>query len=437
MATRLVKRGNKYSVRVVVPLKYRPIIGKTAIWRTTGTGCKDEAEKRAHGLKAAINHEIDLQVKAAAEARKHTPASREWLLAISADLQSQVASGELNTDTAGEIFSLHLDQHLEALGVSPEDATPEQVRYARSATRAVTSPEYKPLSQAIEEHLEAKAGRIIASTLKRKRGVLEAFDEWAGSPDVASVGRRMAGQYLTEVIMPAELATKTKEWHVSTLATAWRYFERQGLTEVNPWAGFSEDLKDSSRGSATNKKRRIWTPEEIAKLGAIDHADDMYGISLLHLFGVLRTDEAASLRVRDINLEDNFMVVGEAKNQPSIRAIPIHSRILPLVRNLVAGKDPDQYLFDCTSGGRDVPKSANISKRMGRYIRANISEDPKLVWYGLRATAITALERAGVEPLMIQRLAGHSTGKITFDVYSHGPHIEQMREAIEKLDFKV
>lgn len=83
------------------------------------------------------------------------------------------------------------------------------------------------------------------------------------------------------------------------------------------------------------------------------------------------------------------------------------------------------------------PKSANISKRMGRHIRANISTDKNLVWYGLRHSAITALERAAVEPLMIQRLAGHSTGKITFDVYSHGPHIEQMREAIEKLDFGV
>lgn len=452
MATKLVKRGDRYSVRIVVPVKYRAIIGKSQIWKTTGTGCLTEAERRSHALKAAILRDIDEQVLQAAEAAKHTSMPPAELLQIATDLQSQIASGEISNgideygeivhaeDTVAEIFSGVLDDWLKSKGYTPGgQIDADDLRIARRATRVATTPDYEPLSVAIETYLTSKVGRINASTIDRKRSILMAFDTWAGSPAVSDVDRRMAGDYLAEVLQPAKLARKTKEWHAGTLSTAWAYFLRRGFTEVNPWAGFTEDLKESTRGSIENgnSKRRVWTPEEITKLADINHDDDMYGISMLCLYHALRTDEAASLRVKDINLTDKFLVITSGKNQASVRDCPIHSRVLPLVSKLVEGKAPDDYLFDCKPGGRDRKKSHNVSKRMGRWIREHVSTDKNLVWYGLRATAITELERAGVDPLMIQRIAGHSTGKITFDVYSAGPVLEAMREAIEHLEFKV
>ena len=56
------------------------------------------------------------------------------------------------------------------------------------------------------------------------------------------------------------------------------------------------------------------------------------------------------------------------------------------------------------------------------------------VWGGAQSLA---LEHAGVEPLLIQRIAGHVPSQITFNTYSGGASLEAMRAAIDRLPFTV
>jgi integrase len=62
--------------------------------------------------------------------------------------------------------------------------------------------------------------------------------------------------------------------------------------------------------------------------------------------------------------------------------------------------------------------------------------DKTLVYYGLRHTFVTALERAGVDRTLRERIAGHAPQDINSAVYSAGADVAQMRKAVEGIDFK-
>ena len=50
----LIKRTSKYSVRYVIPTKFRAVLGKSQVWKTTNTGCLSEAKRREPRILADI-----------------------------------------------------------------------------------------------------------------------------------------------------------------------------------------------------------------------------------------------------------------------------------------------------------------------------------------------------------------------------------------------
>lgn len=48
----------------------------------------------------------------------------------------------------------------------------------------------------------------------------------------------------------------------------------------------------------------------------------------------------------------------------------------------------------------------------------------------------TALERAGIDRTLRERICGHTPEDINSGTYSAGAHVEQMRKALHKIDFK-
>jgi integrase len=62
--------------------------------------------------------------------------------------------------------------------------------------------------------------------------------------------------------------------------------------------------------------------------------------------------------------------------------------------------------------------------------------DKAFVYYGLRHTFITALERAGIDRTLRERICGQTPQDINSAVYSAGASVEQVHKAVEKVDFK-
>ena len=89
------------------------------------------------------------------------------------------------------------------------------------------------------------------------------------------------------------------------------------------------------------------------------------------------------------------------------------------------------------------PRNDGEDERRGSGSTANVRNVDELfgedrekrvfVFYGLKHTFITALERAGIDRTLRERICGHTPDDINSAVYSAGAGIEQMRKAVQKV----
>ena len=428
--SKLVQRGSNYFVRYFVPSEFQELIGKKEVWRTTGTSVLRDAQSRQHEIIVGIQRELQ-QMGRDFEA---DPRSPKWVKSGAADLLSQVESGKLDTDTAKELFHTLLEEHLEAREAPDEDAVRQLKGYARS----ITDPSRLTLADAIERHLSEKLGRgVRKSTVSRERTLFESFAEWANNPDIADINRRQVGEWVSTVLVPTDLAVKTKGWRIAALSTLFHWAIRKGLYDhANPFTGMAADIKESTRGTV-REKRRPWTSEEVLKLNDISPDDALYAVTRLMLYAGLRLEEACALKTEDVNIDEGWLRITAGKNDNAVRTLPLHDNLIPLLSRLKS-QAVDQWLIrGLKPSGKDGRRSHNLSKRAGRWVRKFVSKDAGVVTYTLRHTCLTALEHAGVPSLLIQRVAGHVPSEITFSTYSAGTSLAAMKAAINTLPFTV
>src|SRR5690606_8721783 len=189
-------------------------------------------------------------------------------------------------------------------------------------------------------YAEVRTGKVNASTLHRIETVLTDFTVWSGYAEIAAVTKRLAGQYIAEVIVPAKTSYKTKAWQVSALRRAWRYFLSREWAEVQPWDGHLENYRESSRGDVSMETaRRPYTEGELALIREKLAPDDpLYQTFVLCLHSAARVEEIASLAVGDVDLEAGTMKVRKGKNRNSLRTLIVHPTCKPILETLIAGK---------------------------------------------------------------------------------------------------
>jgi integrase len=258
-----------------------------------------------------------------------------------------------------------------------------------------------------------------------------------GNVPVTRITRKIASSFVLEKVMPLDRTTKTKREHITALSVLFNWLSTTGVLDANPFRGLGKLVEQTKRGTVDKTKRRPWTDKELAKLQKLPEDDAFRGVGLLSLWAGLRTDEAASLKIADVDLKARTVRVTEGKTASAIRIVPLHRAILPAVRKLVKAAETGKraFLFDLQPSTRDNKRAPSL--RAYRRMEELFGEhDNSLVFYGLRHTFITALERAGVDRTLRERISGHAPKDLNSAVYSEGATVEQMRKAVEKVDFK-
>lgn len=138
---------------------------------------------------------------------------------------------------------------------------------------------------------------------------------------------------------------------------------------------------------------------------------------LILIYSGWRASEYAELRTENIDLENMTMKGGSKTQAGKDRVVPIHSRILPLIKKKYNADN--EYL---RSDGYDklYRDFMSVMQFFG------MSHTP----HEARHTFITVLDNAGANKTSIQRLVGHASRDVTSKVYTH-KDIEQLRKAIE------
>jgi integrase len=140
-----------------------------------------------------------------------------------------------------------------------------------------------------------------------------------------------------------------------------------------------------------------------------------------------RISELLSLTRFNVDLDREIITGGIKSEAGKNRIVPIHYKIMPIVKKHLARDG--QRLF-CRDNGE--PLKDDKYRRKIYYPALESLGIPKKAPHCCRHTFATLMARASVDPLLTQRIIGHSNYAFTADVYSH-PRIEDLKNAINKI----
>lgn len=284
---------------------------------------------------------------------------------------------------------------------------------------------------AVERHIIPVLGSVKLSKLSATR--IEAF-----LAEKAANGR-LDG---TGGLGPASVRRLQVTLHKSLDAAA-----RKGLLQSNP-----VDLADTVKVPSKDVTEAVWSPENVTGFLQATKADRLHPIWYLVAWTGLRRSELCGLQWPDVDLEAAVLSVRRARVEVDGKVItkgPKSSasrRILDLDEHTVAVMKQwkiAQLEERLESGTAWAPGDWVFTNKVGEPLRPDWltrsflravrgAELPDTDIKGLRHAHATALLKSGTHPKVVQERLGHSSIKVTMDIYSAVlPGIQ--REAVERL----
>lgn len=162
----------------------------------------------------------------------------------------------------------------------------------------------------------------------------------------------------------------------------------------------------------THLERQLYTPEEVNELWEKKDIPQ-YSMTLVLLYEGMRIKELRELPKENVDLKSRTISITEAKNSQSVRVIPIHDKVLPLIQE--AMKSPGISLFGFT-------------KTQYAYFTDQIGHRP----YDTRHTFASRANALGIPKLTLQRIMGHKPDSVLEQAYIHLT-MDELREAMNTI----
>ena len=210
------------------------------------------------------------------------------------------------------------------------------------------------------------------------------------------------------------------------------------LIDVNPALNLTKP-----RVSEAEERRALTAEETAALLPLMDTTRDGQYLACLYYLG-LRPGEALGLQWGDFDWKNNTVhiqrdidhaakaSVGALKTAAADRYIPVPEELKTLLwasRGL-----PDVFLFRGERSGKPLSKTTAYTLWINLMVRAGLAEKleeprnandirrcykPSISPYYLRHNYITMCWKAGMDPLVVQRIVGHKDYRTTANIYTH------------------
>jgi integrase len=148
--------------------------------------------------------------------------------------------------------------------------------------------------------------------------------------------------------------------------------------------------------------------------------------------GGLRWGEAAALRVSDIDflrrrvhltrnavMISTRVVVGTLKGNKN-RTVALPAFVIDALAQTARGKGRDELLWSTAAGTPLGPPALSTSWLAFAVARCQKADStfPRITAHALRHTPASLAIHAGANPLVVQRMLGHSSAAMTLDVYA-------------------
>jgi len=243
-------------------------------------------------------------------------------------------------------------------------------------------------------------------------------------------------QQLIKQKLEAGLSPSTVKIIRNTINAIMRYAVEVGIIVKNPVSSIS--VKNAPR-----KEIDTLSAEQIKYLLSEATGHKLYPALLILVTTGLRRSELCGLKWEDINWEQKAICIQrsivklggydirihDTKTGTSRRLIPLHETVVEVLKQYQQEQYPKrEFIFSRPDGQPLYPEVIydflkSLGKRLGMpYINVHM----------LRHTCATLLLQVGENPKIVQELLGHSSIKVTLDIYSHV--IPSMKKsAVDKL----
>lgn len=241
------------------------------------------------------------------------------------------------------------------------------------------------------------------------RAALRHLDELADVPVAALTPVHVRG--LIAMATEQGLASRTVRGIVQTLNLVLRRALADGIVERNVAALVRLPKLEQ-------KEPQHFTAEQARRFLEVVKDDALCGLFAVALGTGLRRGELLALTWRDVDTGNGTVVVRRSKTRAGERVVPIPAFALEILATTDRRPGPI-WPFDPTY----------VSKHFQALCRANGL--PAITLHGLRHTAASLMLDAGVDPLVISQVIGHTRVSMTGHYARSGEALQ--RDAIERL----
>jgi integrase len=340
--------------------------------------------------------------------------------------------------TWGDVLRLREETLQRAeMALDKELVAPSQIdavveRKPIAATSANPIGYYPPISLG---HVAAEDGSDLISKWAREaeigdRGIYQTRLDMAKF--VALIGHDDATQVtphdvvrFKEQFMERGLSGATINRYLSSVRSPLAWGKRNHKAATNP----AESVKYEAKRKTKPKIKRVGYDDRQARTILLAARDDKQPhrrwIPWVCAFTGCRLDEIAGRDARDIKQIGSVWVldITRAKNEESIRKIPLHSKLIAEgFVDYVQGLPSDGPLFPDLKDGR-YGRAGTATKSIGRWLRAvqkeagvQLVEEPRLAPnHSWRHRFKSETRGAGIEEEVHDALTGHNEGKVSRD----------------------
>lgn len=238
--------------------------------------------------------------------------------------------------------------------------------------------------------------------------------------------------------LKTERAPQTIQNYISALAQIWdlarnRYHD---APQDNPWRGHALEAKSSK------VSYEVFAPGELAKLYALLD-EEMKAVTAIGAYSGMRINEICTLRESSIKTIEGVLCfeITEGKTKSAARIVPVHSKLIPLVKSLLKNTH-NGFLFyrasitDRTDGKRSTWHTQQFTRAKRKALGETATK--RKVFHSLRHAFVQQLDRAQVPEDRIALLVGHERGSTeSFKTYSrNSASTIELKKYVELLSFK-
>jgi integrase len=304
-------------------------------------------------------------------------------------------------------------------------------QWLASVRPSVAPRSHQAYSDVVEHYLVPAFGSLPIAKLAPVH-IQKVYTEWA-------TGGRRDGK-------PGGLSAISRRYNHIVLRMALAHAVELQLIARNPADIFRRKLPKVER-----QEMMVLSPEQSQQL--LDVAGPLYVPILLALATGARRGEVLALRWRHVDLNKGRLNIGEALEQMKAslrtkspkgnktRSITLPSFAIAELRRLKLEQAESLFRLGvrqsgdtrvCARADGETISPYGLTCAFGRLVRS-IDGFPPIHYHSLRHTHATALLTAGVHPKVAQERLGHSSVKMTIDLYSHVTETMQ-EDAAAKID---